>query len=378
MTIGPDGGERWADTRGAIAPSPDDVALLHTLLEIPSLSGQERPVAERLCAEMERRGLRASIDAAGNAIGETDAPPGAPEIVLLGHMDTAPGAVAVRLDGDLLYGRGAVDAKGPLAAFVCAAARMQARGTVPLRVVVIGAVEEECASSAGARFVAARPAPAACIVGEPSRWDRVTLGYKGRLLLEYVLRQEAAHSAANVPTAAERAVAFWNGVVALAAAMAPVGPIHAPAEFDRLSPALTRIDARSDGIVDEATAHISLRLPVGCDTAALRAHARELAGPAVLHVSEDVPAYRGNKNTPLVRSFLSAIRVSGGRPAFALKTGTSDMNIVGPAWACPILAYGPGDSGLDHTPHEHISLREYARAIAVLDAALLEFAAALG
>ncbi|RPI03454.1 MAG: acetyl-lysine deacetylase, partial [Zetaproteobacteria bacterium] len=42
------------------------------------------------------------------------------------------------------------------------------------------------------------------------------------------------------------------------------------------------------------------------------------------------------------------------------------MNVVGPAWRCPIVAYGPGDSRLDHTPDEHLDLDEYRRAIAIL------------
>jgi LysW-gamma-L-lysine carboxypeptidase len=46
------------------------------------------------------------------------------------------------------------------------------------------------------------------------------------------------------------------------------------------------------------------------------------------------------------------------------------MNVVGPVWRCPILAYGPGDSNLDHTPDEHILIDEYLRAITVLEDAL--------
>ena len=46
------------------------------------------------------------------------------------------------------------------------------------------------------------------------------------------------------------------------------------------------------------------------------------------------------------------------------------MNVVGPAWGCPIAAYGPGDSALDHTPEEHIDLDEYQAAIGVLASAL--------
>ncbi len=51
------------------------------------------------------------------------------------------------------------------------------------------------------------------------------------------------------------------------------------------------------------------------------------------------------------------------------------MNIVGPAWGCPIVAYGPGDSSLDHTPQEHIELAEFRRAIDVLARALAILAA---
>jgi LysW-gamma-L-lysine carboxypeptidase len=76
--------------------------------------------------------------------------------------------------------------------------------------------------------------------------------------------------------------------------------------------------------------------------------------------------FRADKNTSLSRAFRFAIREAGGKPAFKVKTGTSDMNVVGPVWDCPIVAYGPGDSDLDHTPNEHIELQEYGQAIAVL------------
>ena len=55
-----------------------------------------------------------------------------------------------------------------------------------------------------------------------------------------------------------------------------------------------------------------------------------------------------------------------------LKTGTADMNIVGPVWNCPILAYGPGDSSLDHTPDEHILIPEYYQAVKVLEGVIRE------
>jgi LysW-gamma-L-lysine carboxypeptidase len=67
---------------------------------------------------------------------------------------------------------------------------------------------------------------------------------------------------------------------------------------------------------------------------------------------------------------LKAIRAGAGRPRFKLKTGTSDMNIVGPVWQCPIIAYGPGDSSLDHTPDEHVKIPEFLRSIDILTSAI--------
>ena len=72
-----------------------------------------------------------------------------------------------------------------------------------------------------------------------------------------------------------------------------------------------------------------------------------------------------------MRSFVAAVRAHGGEPTFLNKTGTSDMNVVGPAWGCPILAYGPGDSSLDHTPEEHVEIEEWLLGVRVLADALL-------
>ncbi|HEX2995716.1 MAG TPA: M20/M25/M40 family metallo-hydrolase [Anaerolineales bacterium] len=83
-----------------------------------------------------------------------------------------------------------------------------------------------------------------------------------------------------------------------------------------------------------------------------------------------VPTWACEKNTSLVRAFLSGIRSQGGEPRFVYKTGTADLNVVAPVWQCPALVYGPGDSSLDHTPEEHIQLDEYEKAVQVLGNAL--------
>ena len=81
-------------------------------------------------------------------------------------------------------------------------------------------------------------------------------------------------------------------------------------------------------------------------------------------------AFQSSRTTPLARAFVSALRATNVQPTFKLKTGTSDMNVVGPTWGENIVAYGPGDSRLDHTPQEHILIEEYLHAIDVLESVL--------
>ena len=99
------------------------------MVEIPSLSGKEGPLAAFLVETMHSLGFHASIDEAGNAVGILG--DGPKEIVLLGHMDTVPGIVPVRVEDGKLYGRGSVDAKGPLATFIIAAAKIGALAGKP-------------------------------------------------------------------------------------------------------------------------------------------------------------------------------------------------------------------------------------------------------
>ena len=122
----------------------------------------------------------------------------------------------------------------------------------------------------------------------------------------------------------------------------------------------------SDGLEDRASINIALRVPLGLELSTVKRAAETWRGAARLDFHSSYPPIRVGKNTPPVRALLRAIRAEGGKPRFKLKTGTSDMNLLGPAWGCPIVAYGPGDSALDHTPDEHIDLDEFRRAVGVL------------
>ncbi|MCD6285500.1 MAG: M20/M25/M40 family metallo-hydrolase, partial [Anaerolineae bacterium] len=130
------------DQRPRMEAVMDEVAFLEKLLSIPSPSGGEDIFADYLVSQMRKLNFRTHRDEAGNVVGTVGSPEADREIVLLGHMDTVPGFIPIRWDDGTLYGRGAVDAKGPLATFVIAASRVAAR-LDRTKITVIGAVEEE-------------------------------------------------------------------------------------------------------------------------------------------------------------------------------------------------------------------------------------------
>ena len=335
----------------------DELLLLREMLEIYSPTGEEEEISNYLTAKFRQCGFRAYQDGVGNVIGHIGQ--GEKEILLLGHMDTVGGFLPVRQEDGQLWGRGSVDAKGSLATFICAALR--AAETANVRIGVIGVVEEET-SSKGARSILVDLGPDYVIIGEPSHWEHITIGYKGRLLVRYLLSSRVRHSSAEGPSASERAVEFWNRLVAY------VDEINGGERnrFHTLDPYLRRISSTEGAFAEEVVMDISLRVPFGVDVAAFKEKVRSFAGDAAVGFSGEDAPYKSDKRNPLVRAFLRSIRAHDGHPVFKIKLGTSDMNTVGPVWKCPIVAYGPGDSSLDHTPEEHLIIEEYYRAIDVL------------
>ncbi|GAC1508496.1 MAG: hypothetical protein NVS2B12_23930 [Ktedonobacteraceae bacterium] len=150
-----------------------------------------------------------------------------------------------------------------------------------------------------------------------------------------------------------------------------------PSSFAALMPSLRGINSSQDGLQEQTNFVIGYRLPPGFDIAALRVQLQRWALEDDIHLrfSGEEVAYQSTRSTPLARAFIAAIRATGAQPTFKHKTGTSDMNVVAPAWGQNIVAYGPGDSRLDHTPQEHIRIAEYAHAIDVLELVLQDIAA---
>jgi [amino group carrier protein]-lysine/ornithine hydrolase len=156
---------------------------------------------------------------------------------------------------------------------------------------------------------------------------------------------------------------------------------HAPgageaARFDALQLALLDVRGRNDGLRQEARAQLQFRLPPALPPDLLEVALRELdLGAGVeLRFEGGEAAHRAARGSPLAAAFRQSIRAHGGTPRHLVKTGTSDMNVVAPHWQVPMVAYGPGDAALDHTPEERLDLTEYQRSVEVLRGALLAWA----
>ncbi|WP_129114148.1 [LysW]-lysine hydrolase [Halegenticoccus tardaugens] len=345
------------DGESAAASADRDAAardLLVDLVSIPSPSGEEEAAAERLAAFFEAHGREAWIDEVGNVRAPAD-----DAVLLTSHVDTVPGDIPVEVkegdDGPELWGRGSVDATGPLAAMAAAA--------VETGVSFVGVVGEEVNSRGARHLVEDREdAPDAVVNGEPSGWDGITLGYRGLLAGTYVATSESGHTSRPENNAIQDAMDWWNRV-------------EAAFEEDEWTPVFERVTCKpvdvrggttEDGLSVEATMDVQLRVPPKYAVEEVREIADGELNGGTVHWYDDVPPVMQSPRTEVARAFRVAIRNAGGDPRLLRKTGTSDMNIFAGEWDCPMATYGPGDSDLDHAPDEHLSLAEFDRSVAVL------------
>ncbi len=214
-----------------------DRDLLEALVRIPSVTGSEVEAVRFLQAQAKADGLRVHSDSVGNFIAEAGSGPRL--LLFVGHVDTVPGHIPVRVEGDALWGRGSVDAKGPLVAAYCAARRHKDSNLFTIR--IVGAVDEE-GDSRGARALDHRLKPEWIVVGEPSGVHGITLGYKGILRGAFRLERFRAHGAHPGRTAVEDAIAYWRDVAFT---------YGLEDRFETMQGHLTSLTTESDGLVDK-------------------------------------------------------------------------------------------------------------------------------
>jgi LysW-gamma-L-lysine carboxypeptidase len=236
---------------------------------------------------------------------------------------------------------------------------------------VAGCCDEEGASEGATHLLRTLPPPEALLIGEPSGVAGVTLGYKGIVKVRYTLEADAVHTGTPEPTVADRGMAFWRAVQEQVAAEQ-----RADSLFRSPSARLLRINTSEapGGRVRMALEGV-VRTPPGFDLEGFEAFLQRRADGGAVHIPETEPAWEGDRNSSVARALTAAVRARGLTPRHLRKTGTSDANLLAPAWGVPCAAYGPGDAHLDHTPHERLALAEFREAVEVLGDAIERFAA---
>jgi len=329
----------------------DPFALTRQLIEIESPTFHENAVGEFLAATLKDLGYAVDrmpvpqpdprlVPGAGTEprFNLYAAPPDVtPEIVFSTHMDTVPPYVPYREDASFLYGRGACDAKGIIAAQIVAALRLLEEG-IPTGLLFLVGEERD---SAGAKVANTQPRGSRYLInGEPTD-SRLALASKGSLRVDLRARGRMAHSA--YPELGESAIAT------LVEVLHDIQQLSLPVE-ETIGPSTLNIGLISGGrapnvIADAAEAHLLVRL----------------VGPAkeVKHLIEDTVASRVEVSysfeVPLIR-----MRALGELPTMIANFTTDIPSLT--AWGEPFLL-GPGSIHVAHTPDERLSKEEMLRCI---------------
>jgi [amino group carrier protein]-lysine/ornithine hydrolase len=356
------------------------VSLLKRILEAYSPSGSESELSTLLLKELRANGVGADLDGAGNVVAEIGDQ--GPRILLCGHMDTIPGRIPVIEKDGFLHGRGAVDAKSSLAAMILGALSASKRALVPSQMTIAGVVEEETSSRGMESILSRGVSYDLAVFGEPSGTSNIIIGYKGSLHLEILCRTQGGHSSSPwlSPSSLEEAIEFWKSL------RETILENESESKFDALTGTL--VDVRNspggNSIPSTTTLQVDVRLPPRSDAQQITRKIEEFREDYqktqktqfdILFNNPTAP-FLGSQDSEAVRAFRYAIRKTTGEDVHLVrKTGTSDMNLLAEKCKIPMIAYGPGDSSLDHTDLERIQIADYLKSIDVYSLAIERFLA---
>ena len=317
-------------------------ALTRRLIDIESITPNEDAVGEFLCDELRRRGFNAQkMPVEGSRANVLATWPGhdRPEIIFSTHMDTVPPFIASSEDELRIYGRGACDAKGIIAAQVLAAEKLRTAGVYVGLLFLVG--EER--DSIGAKVANQQPLGARFMInGEPTE-NKLALASKGALHVELVARGKMAHSA--YPELGESAI-------------------------DKLVEALHRLHAMKlpqDAEVGNCTKNVGSiqggRAPNVISDFAKADLFYRLIGPADVLRREitaavgDLAEVRFTRETPFLR-----LRTLDGLPTMVAAFTTDIPSL--PDWGEPLLL-GPGSIHVAHTEGEFVEKAQLVEAVEI-------------
>jgi acetylornithine deacetylase len=317
-------------------------ALTRRLIDIESITPYESAVGDFLCSELKRRGFDArkmSVEGVRANVLATWPGHDRPEIVFSTHMDTVPPFIASSEDGERIYGRGACDAKGIIAAQIVAAEKLRGMDVFVGLLFLVG--EER--DSIGAKLANEHPIGARFMInGEPTE-NKLALASKGALHVEVVARGKMAHSA--YPELGESAI----DKLVEALHRLHVMKLPEDAEVGACTKNVGSIQGgRAPNVIpDFAKADLFYRLVGPTDT--LRREITEAVGElAEVHFTRETPFLR--------------LRTLDGLPTMVAAFTTDIPSL--PNWGEPLLL-GPGSIHVAHTTGEFVEKAQLVEAVEI-------------
>lgn len=318
--------------------SMDLFDLTRRLIDIPSVSGDEKDVADFLTGYVSRIGFEAEVQEAADHRPNVYARMGDPDVVFSTHTDTVPPFFRSAEDEDHIYGRGACDTKGIIAAMLKASERLADAGVSDFGLLFV--VGEEAGSIGARKANEIRNRCRFLINGEPTE-SKLALGSKGALKVVLKAEGRAAHSA--YPEMGESAIEKLLEVLAdLGHADFPSDPVLGDTTMNIGS---IRGGVAANVIPPEAEAELLFRVVTRVD---------QLKQIIEQSVSNRVRIEYSFECDPVVME-----RVGGfDTTVVAFTTDIPKLT----NWGRPLL-FGPGSILDAHTPHERISKLELARSV---------------
>jgi putative selenium metabolism hydrolase len=368
---------------------------LQDLVRIPSLSTHEEAVALRLADEMRNAGFdEVWTDRIGNVIGRIGAGRG-PKLLFDGHMDTVdvgdparwavPPYDAVIRDG-VLYGRGACDMKGGLAAMVYAAKALL-NSNIELKgdLYVAGVVQEEPFEGGAARVLIEEEGlrPDFVVLGEPSNLQ-IKIGHRGRMEIKVEVHGQAAH--ASSPELGDNAI---HNAARLIFGMELLAPRLASDPFlGQGTIAVTQIESEAasrNAIPDCCTFYVDRRLTLGETERKALAEVQNIVSTEEVDAQVQITEYRATSYTgydcrarasfpawvmpedsPLVQATVRSVRDTlGYRPRIGRWGFSTDGAYTAGVANIPTVGFGPGEERYAHTQDEQIRLNDVVDAARV-------------
>ena len=316
----------------------DVVALARTLIDIESTTGQEGPVARVLADYLRGRGysvLEQPVE--GDRI-NVIAAVGEPAVAFSTHFDCVPPFFSSRVEGGVLHGRGACDAKGILAAQVAAAERLRAEGETRVGLVFVAGEERGSDGAKAANTIAS--ATRFLINGEPTEL-KLGLATRGCFRVRLVAHGKAAHS--GYPELGESAIEKLIDVLnTLRTAVWPADPQLGRTHY---TVGLIKGGVAPNVIPPHAEAEVFFRT-VGAHHELRATLVGSVAGRVEVQEILELPAVRLHT----VPGFDTDV--------FAYFSDVPFLT----NWGTPLL-FGPGTIHVAHTDHEHIRIADLDRAV---------------